>query len=271
MAADIKKKKASSRENAKRKKQQATKVAATTTSSSQSQIRSAVGFVLNEMIDSIAEKSTNPAMKTQDKGNADSYEITEPWLLHFNKRFKLEKAADLLFMYARTSTFFRIQPYKSIQSSAIEVYAREIGNAVPLSVMDKKTTPSTIQTTDKLTGAHSGNGDASDPDAQPANDCSSTVTNKAASGICDPEDIVSEVSVSYQGDYVLSQLLQWYNGGFDQKPGLPDILGCCLLPSMTGCFSIDTTKVATSSTDKRTGYVERTRPRLVEWPTSWAH
>ncbi|KAL3921197.1 MAG: hypothetical protein SGILL_002873 [Bacillariaceae sp.] len=266
MATEIKKKKASSRENAKKKKKKASRVDTITTSSSQSQIRFAVTFTLNEMVETIEERSINhDAAKTNGNGNADLSEISEPWLLHYNKRFKLEKASDLLLMYTRTSTFFRIKPYEEIQSSAIEVYAREIGNEVPLSVMDKKPPPSTVVTSNQSTVGSSQVDVRSDTSCQPGKETVADLGKTKASGICDPEDIVSEVTVSYQGDYVLSQLLQWYNGGFDQKPGLPDILGCCLLPSMTGCFTIDTTKSSSSSTDKRTGYVERTRPRLVEW------
>jgi len=85
------------------------------------------------------------------------------------------------------------------------------------------------------------------------------------SGLCEPEDIISEVVVDYQGDYVLSQLLQWYNAGIDQKTGLPDILGCALLPSMSGCWTIDTTKVSNAATGTRTKYQSNVRPKLVEW------
>jgi hypothetical protein len=270
MAAEIKKKRASFRDNAKRKKQQAHRISTITSASSQSEVRSAIKFVLNEMIETVEVGSTNlNEINLKPSVDAETSDITEPWLLNYNKRFKLEKAADLLLMYTRTSTFFRIKPYEAIQSSAIEVYAREIGNLVPLSVMDKKTSGKTVSMDDEIieeTAVDSFENDgASGFSSEPGKDGFGYSGRKHNSGICDPEDIISEVSVSYQGDYVLSQLLQWYNGGFDQKPGLPDMLGCCLLPSMTGCFVIDTTKSSSPSTDKRTSYRERTRPRLVEW------
>lgn len=239
------------KEKAEKRKEQAEKIDKITTSSSTPGIRYAIKYVLNDMIDTI---------EGVDPGNeSDDMEITEPWLNNYNKRFKLEKAADLLLMYRRTSTFFQLVPYESLQSTPIEVYAREVGNSVPRSVIDTK------------------DNDESLPLLQ-SNECTqdSSMTdenlNKAKqpkepkrTGTCDPEDIISEVVVDYQGDYVLSQLLQWYNAGIDQKPGLPDILGCALLPSMEGCWTIDPTKGSNSATGIKTKYNSNIRPKLVEW------
>ena len=60
----------------------------------------------------------------------------------------------------------------------------------------------------------------------------SNVANTSGTDLCEPEDVVAEVTVKYQGDFILSQLLQWYNGGIGQSPGLPnETLGCIRLPS----------------------------------------
>ncbi|KAL3919748.1 MAG: hypothetical protein SGILL_003598 [Bacillariaceae sp.] len=271
MASAIKDRKASTKEKLKRKKDQSKKVASTTLDASQPRVRSAVKFILSEMLDTVAGRST-PASCGGDahaKAEPENSPITEPWLLNYNKRFKLEKAADLLLMYARTSTFFRIVPYEPLRSSAIEVYAREIGNSVPRSAMDSKPSGASPLVPDEYAKENSmelcENDDDASVSSSRSGDQMEMQSAKKHSGVCDPEEIVSEVAVDYQGDYVLSQLLQWFNSGFDQKAGLPDILGCCLLPSLSGCFIIDTTKGSNSSTDKRTSYRERTRPRLVEW------
>ncbi|EJK58673.1 hypothetical protein THAOC_21183, partial [Thalassiosira oceanica] len=42
-----------------------------------------------------------------------------------------QATADLLLMYACTTTFFSLQPFHQFDSTPIEVYAREIGNQVP--------------------------------------------------------------------------------------------------------------------------------------------
>ena len=153
------------------------------------------------------------------------------------------------------STFFRLESYEPLESSPIEVYARELGNAVPKSAIDDEKQAAQTSTTD---------GPGHNQSSRPGADAVSTKkkSKKAkASGLCEPDDIITEVVVKYQGDYVLSQLLQWFNYGIGQKPGLPDMFGCILLPAMQGCWKEDSRKSRTA----RTRYHTHTRPRLVEW------
>ena len=257
MATNIKDFRASARDKAKKReekkqkrKARAEKIDKITTSSSASDIRFAVKHILNDAIDKI--EGANSVVEEEDM------EISEPWLNNYNKRFKMEKAADLLLMYRRTSTFFQLVPYESLQSSPIEVYAREVGNAVPRSVIEKRDDerPIEIKSSDVAQGGNT---------IEEIDDKGKPSKEVKRSGLCDPEDIISEVVVNYQGDYVLSQLLQWYNAGIDQKPGLPDILGCAMLPSMEGCWTIDPTKGSNSATGIRTKYSSNIRPKLVEW------
>lgn len=58
------------------------------------------------------------------------------WKQFNNQKWKLEAAADLCLFYAYTDTFFQMNPYIEIESSPIEVYARELGNSVPRSMVD---------------------------------------------------------------------------------------------------------------------------------------
>jgi len=258
MATAIKDLRASARELAKKRKEkadkrkeQAEKIEKITTSSSTPEIRYAIKYTLNDIIDTI--KGGNPEIES------DNVEITKTWLKNYNKRFKLEKAADLLLMYRRTSTFFQLVPYEALQSTPIEVYAREVGNSVPRSVIEKKEN-------DEILPEVQSN-ELEQDSAMPDENLSKIKQSKEPkrTGVCDPEDIISEVVVDYKGDYVLSQLLQWYNAGIDQKPGLPDILGCALLPSMEGCWTIDPTKGSNSATGIKTKYNSNIRPKLVEW------
>ena len=174
-----------------------------------------------------------------------------PWIEHFGKRYTLQTAADVLLMYACTTHFFAVNPYNSLESSPIEVYARELGNNVPKNVVDSE----------ESVEGNSPSG--SQPDAV-------TVQNEETPGRngsvarCEPDDIVSRVSVQYRGDYVLSQLLQWYNGAIGQKPGLPDMLGCAILPSIKGCWNCELLEKDLKG-ERATVYQTRIRPRLVEW------
>lgn len=170
------------------------------------------------------------------------------WISHYDQRVSLQAAADTLLFYAYTSNFFVMKSYKTLESTPVEVYAREIGNSVPLSVVDEG-----------LLGSDSTE-ERKDKDKSYGSSAEKKQTNKT----CLPDDIVASVTVRYEGDYVLSQLLQWYNGGIGQRRGLPDLLGCVMLPSMDGCW---TSPVAQRrrKPEKKTPYESKVRPRLIEW------
>mmetsp|Transcript_29626 Transcript_29626/g.43112 ORF Transcript_29626/g.43112 Transcript_29626/m.43112 type:complete len:679 (+) Transcript_29626:2-2038(+) len=86
---------------------------------------------------------------------------------------------------------------------------------------------------------------------------------------CAPDDIITHVKVGYSGDYVLSQLLQWYNGGIGQKPGLPDMTGCVILPAMSGCWTdkdiAKEVKLVKWKKSRITNYSAEVRPMLIDW------
>lgn len=254
MAAEIKRLKSSGRKEAARKKK---------LESNKTIIRS----VMDDLLDAVEMRCAGTVEGGNDcnqegdctDGSKKSLKegedcVSEPWMQNFNKRFKLEKAADLLLMYARTSTFFALNGFQLLKSSPIEVYARELGNAVQTSAID-------------IPKKEHSDGSASDTrDSQAMEvDTTNKTQKKQKARLCEPDDIIAEVAVTYQGDYVVSQLLQWYNAGIDQKPGLPDLLGCALLPSVDGIWSIDGTLSSSSRTDRATGYKSIIRPRLLDW------
>jgi hypothetical protein len=160
------------------------------------------------------------------------------WANFRKNRFMLEATADLLLMYAHTTTFFRLEPFRQFDSTPIEVYARELGNEVPrhFSLQYQKCPSPTPDVAD------SGGGDLienSTSEVLEANNTKiSTEITKAqeADDLCSPDDVIDKVTVGYAGEYVLSQLLQWVNGGIGQKRGLPDIYGCVMLPPIKGCW-----------------------------------
>ncbi|CAJ1896278.1 unnamed protein product [Cylindrotheca closterium] len=236
MAAEIKRHKVSSKKEAARKKK---------VDAERKEIKAVMNDLINEVEIRVAgmPESSSQILDDDVEMNESEDTSTEEWMLNFNKRFKLEKAADILLMYSRTSTFFALNAYQPLQSSPVEVYARELGNAVPTSAID-------------IPNRHGS--DKQDVGA-------TGVSKNTKCGLCEPDDIIAEVAVEYQGDYVLSQLLQWYNAGIDQKPGLPDLLGCVMLPSLKDIWSIDGTQGSSSRTDRATGYKSIIRPRLVDW------
>ncbi|KAL7488971.1 hypothetical protein ACHAW6_014562 [Cyclotella cf. meneghiniana] len=186
------------------------------------------------------------------------------WANFRRQRYMLEATADLLLMYASTNTFFLLEPFTPFDSTPIEVYARELGNEVPRHLAsDNKNNveeiPSSVDKVDcKATAAPS----------KPVRHMSS---NQNAE-FCSPEDVITSVTVSYSGEYVLSQLLQWFNGGIGQISGLPDIFGCIMLPPVSGCWGdvkdAREIKIATYTRANPltvTEYKSKIRLRLADW------
>jgi len=172
----------------------------------------------------------------------------EPWVAHYNERFMLQASADILLMYANTSNFFSANAYAPLESSPIEIYARELGNNVPRSAIDTDVTTS-------------GEGKQTDVPTEQQKKGS-----RAKKEYCLSDDVVAEVKVRYQGDYVLSQLLQWYNGGMGQQRGLPNLAGSVVLPSIDACWSSKLAEEKRKSKAlTRTYYESKLRPQLVEW------
>lgn len=212
--------------------------------------------------------------RTTSQKEQPSLNTTSSWLAFYGERFTLHAAADLLLLYARTNNFFVLQKYRPLQSTPVEVYARELGNVVPRSVIDEglrddsdgPTTVAIGRTIMKVgTDRSPTEWDAFKCFHSADSPTSLPYLERIASGSCAPDDIVAKVAVRYEEDYVLSQLLQWYNGGIGQKPGLPDLLGCTLLPSMSDCWSSDLLKHSRLKADRKTLYETKVRPKLVEW------
>ena len=157
------------------------------------------------------------------------------WAKFRKNRFMLEATADLLLMYARTNTFFLLEPFRQFDSTPIEVYARELGNEVPrhFSLHCEKR-PSPTSGSDGVVLVENSTCEVFD--ANSTNTSNKIIEGQELDDCCSPDDVIDKVTVGYAGDYVLSQLLQWVNGGIGQKKGLPDFFGCVMLPPIKGCW-----------------------------------
>ncbi|KAL7473776.1 hypothetical protein ACHAXS_014443 [Conticribra weissflogii] len=204
------------------------------------------------------------------------------WPLFRKHRYMLETTADLLLMYACTNTFFVLKPFIRFDSTPIEVYARELGNHVPRYLAfdssqngmqnGMNSNPSTSDHT-KLTEIPLD--EVSNENKNSVSDLNGIYTpGQMQTAIpspdvcCSPDDVITTVTVNYAGDYVLTQLLQWFTGGIGQKQGLPDMFGCVMLPPVHGCWDIiDDCKEIKSSNDvvAVTEYKAKIQPRLAEW------
>ena len=200
----------------------------------------------------------------------------QPWLANYHERCSLLAAADLLLFYAHTKQFFTMNPYSPLTSSPIEVYARELGNAVPKSAVDACPTSDAIDGIAKPSTACSVAAAQVDVQADAVDDISVGGSKEnlkirkqpVCEELCDPAETVAKVTVGYNGDYVVSQLLQWYNGGIGQKPGLPDVYGCMVLPPIDGCWVSDLSSQSKAKPDRRTVktiYESTVRPRMITW------
>lgn len=203
----------------------------------------------NSSVPASEDESENLNISCTDKSELrlsvdlkNSLPETPQWLSQYGHRFVLRAAADVLLMYANTSTFFLLQPYSPLKSTPVNVFARELGNSVPRTVIDKE-----VESMDPVKPEEMG---ASDSKGTPA---------------CDPEEIVSSVSIRYEGEYVLSQLLQWYNAGIGLTPGLPDIFGCAILPRVADCFDSGIVRETKAKSDRKTVYEAKVVPALVSW------
>ena len=160
-------------------------------------------------------------------------------MLYFSQessiRDKFEAASDLLLCYAHTKHFFAINQYQAFESTPIEVYARELGNNVPRAkveqVRKKRTFKSSVHIFEQV--------------SESSSDC------------YEPEEAVASVSRNYSGDYALTQLLYWFNGGIGTKPGLPGMMGAVLLPSIASWWNKKSSNVV--------NYSNTIRPKLMEW------
>ena len=159
------------------------------------------------------------------------------WENFRKNRFMLEATTDLLLMYAHTTTFFMLEPFRQFDSTPIEVYARELGNQVPrhFSLHCQKCPSPTPDVTDSNGGVLIEDTSCKVLEANSTKISTEIITQKVDE-LCSPGDVIDKVTVGYAGEYVLSQLLQWVNGGIGQKKGLPDIYGCVMLPPIKGCW-----------------------------------
>eukprot|EP00985_Skeletonema_marinoi_P027308 scaffold22217_cov80-Skeletonema_marinoi.AAC.1 len=158
------------------------------------------------------------------------------------------------------------------------VYARELGNAVPLRfALDS---PCCEHSSDQISmpkqkeeeqssGGMSGTRRKKEKEKQ--KDTPNDATMSPEEIFCSPDEVIDNVTVDYSGDYVLSQLLQWINGGMGQAKGLPDFFGCVTLPPISGCWEeveCDEVKLPNYTRynkAKATEYVAKIRPKLAEW------
>jgi hypothetical protein len=198
----------------------------------------------------------------------------EHWTGFRKKRYMLESTADLLLMYANTTTFFMLEPFCRFDSTPIEVYARELGNDVPLRFAldpprpehSSNSMPMPKQEEEQSSGGMSGTRKKEKQKDTP-NDASTSPEEQ----FCSPDDVIDNVTVDYSGDYVLSQLLQWVNGGIGQAKGLPDFYGCVSLPPISGCWEeveceeVKLPNYTRYNKAKATEYVANIRPKLAEW------
>eukprot|EP00978_Attheya_sp_CCMP212_P042737 scaffold265886_cov50-Attheya_sp.AAC.2 len=249
-----------------------------------------------------------PSKPTSTKTEKFNFREPDPWIAHRKHRYKLEALADLLLMYAHTGTFFQLKPYCTFESTPIEVYARELGNDVPASTIEiareKEARFSNVALVGNISEAKSRDQSSQSDDAKcprnkeievinaetssevgSVNDANEASQNKRRSrqnkgsssiesgDMCEPEQVITNVVVKYQGDFVVSQLLQWYNGGIGQKDGLPNALGCISLPPVSGCFREkinakalrDSNIKYSSLSNRQTSYRANIRPLLIDW------
>ncbi len=221
----------------------------------------------------VSSKNVPPKIGHSTDGGEEHIDETKDerplWMKEQHKFiYKLQTSADVLLFYAHTSTFFQIQPYESFESSPIEVYARELGNSVPKSILKANRKPNRAEQDSVSHGEKNDTNNDNEMDGKHFVKGKEDDTKSDDVDFFEPDDIVTKVTVKYPGDYVLSILLQWYTGGVDLKPGLPNMKGCISLPTMKGCWcdkDFATSKLQNNSKAAATDYEGSVRPILIDW------
>ena len=168
-----------------------------------------------------------------------------------SQRGKFHAVADLLLLYAHTRTFFEMQSYVKFESIPIDVYARELGNDVPRAKVELARRQRTVKSSVKILKCKELN-----------------VQGGPISEYYKPEETVASVARKYGEEYVLTQLLHWFNGGIRTKPGLSDMMGCIYLPSLASWwFQNDDCSVYTDELSSvLQNWLENGKNRGNPWP-----
>lgn len=203
---------------------------------------------------------------SEQGGESDESQYTWSPEEYEKHKYKLETAADLILLYANTNTFFKVPPYIEVESSPIEVYARELGNQVPKSILPP---PPQQEGTTQSSGTTVGK--------KPVKNSRKT-SRQTKKEYCDPEDVVGSVTRKYSSSHVFIQLLQWYNSGIGTRTDIPEMSGCAHLPRMEDCFinktvlflgSQSKSGSKSSNKNKDTYYCTHIRRKLAEWIVDW--
>jgi hypothetical protein len=170
-------------------------------------VRAEVSLVLQNMVDTVVSRARDEEETTEDGRSADDLsEVIDdipmsPWLVYYHNKWKLEAAADLLLFYIYTTTFFVLKPYQPLVSTPIEVYARELGNQVPRSIIDKSNVKKEGFANEMVQIAVSQNDSAKDRKSR-------------RSRFCEPDEVIANVTVVYQGrlcSLTTSSVVEWRN------------------------------------------------------------
>mmetsp|Transcript_49199 Transcript_49199/g.96205 ORF Transcript_49199/g.96205 Transcript_49199/m.96205 type:complete len:1958 (-) Transcript_49199:139-6012(-) len=212
---------------------------------------------IQQISSGVEPKSYIPEILKNEMCNKTSHDsLHSKWDRFHRVKHQLESYADILLLYAHTTTFLAVQQYTPFESTSIEVYARELGNNIPkncnigepssqTSSQIEVVAPPVIPNYKKETKKTSSNKKNSPKDDN--------------SDFFDPDSVVTNVSRKYPGHFVFVQLLQWFNGGIGTNSDLPHVLGCLTLPPLT------VEKNSHDSFNNEYKYAEDLRPQLVEW------
>jgi len=239
----------------------------------------------NEPFQKAQIKTNQKDSKEKSDSNDVFHRKAKFWTDYKNNKYRLEAASDVLLFYAHTSNFFRIEKYSEILSSPIEVYARELGNEVPIDIKEstaknKREAPTTISTNSNAINSENKEDEtklASENVSTLKKTINETVKKTFKKGrkkmFCDPADAICSVARKYSDSYIFYQLLQWFNAGIGSRSDVPDMLGCIILPEISSCFFNENKKITVSengaNTEKITlkpeNYTTDFRPMLVTW------
>ena len=142
---------------------------------------------------------------------------------------------DAVLLAMNTATFVKLVPYPRVTAEPVEVRVRDLGDLPPsvakqirelqkhsANAEDKRKAARSGAAAERAAGAQEGSGGDSSGDSGDDGD------GAAKDAALDINYVVHSHAHRYPGDYIFSQLMQWYNYGEGTRA--PDLRGCVICP-----------------------------------------
>ena len=152
---------------------------------------------------------------------------------------RLNLLSDLLALWAFTNNFSTPTEFMSIESDSLVVLARELGSNIPTDIIN------------------------------PSNNASSDNKNKQSkkTEALNPNEPVFTGKKTYDKQFILSQLLNWFHAGTEVTSS-PPLLGCVIIPSPSACFGTSEKEYKEDERKYLQNHLNDDRTQMAPWTST---